>query len=114
MRPTQREAQAARSLAESILEFYLAMEEGRVTRTERARKPPQTKPVVPANPERDPAAVMTSRQAAKYLSVGERTMWKLTAPRGPIPSVRMGRVIRFRVKDLDDYLAQVRVRPNME
>jgi predicted enzyme related to lactoylglutathione lyase len=38
------------------------------------------------------------------LSICERSLWTLTAPRGPIPVVRLGRSIRYRVADLDAYL----------
>lgn len=31
------------------------------------------------------------REAAKALSISERTLWGLTAPRGPIPCLRIGR-----------------------
>ena len=30
------------------------------------------------------------REAAKALSISARTLWGLTAPRGPIPCVRVG------------------------
>lgn len=30
------------------------------------------------------------KQAAKALGISERTLWALTAPRGPIPCVRLG------------------------
>jgi len=30
------------------------------------------------------------REAARLLSISERTLWSLTAPRGPIPALRLG------------------------
>ena len=30
------------------------------------------------------------REAARAMGISERTLWKLTAPRGPIPCVRIG------------------------
>jgi hypothetical protein len=33
---------------------------------------------------------MRPRDAAKALGIGARTLWALTAPRGPIPCLRIG------------------------
>jgi hypothetical protein len=47
------------------------------------------------------------RQAAAMLSISERTLWGLTAPRGPIPCTRIGGrggIVLYRVADLDDWL----------
>ncbi len=47
------------------------------------------------------------RQAATMLSISERTLWALTAPRGPIPCTRVGGrggIVLYRVADLDDWL----------
>lgn len=30
------------------------------------------------------------RDAAKTLAISERTLWSMTAPRGPIPCIRLG------------------------
>lgn len=49
------------------------------------------------------------REAAKLLGIGERTLWGLTAPRGPIPCTRIGGgrggCVLYRVADLDAWLA---------
>lgn len=37
------------------------------------------------------ALLIPARQAARMLSVSERTLFAMTAPRGPIVSVRIGR-----------------------
>jgi hypothetical protein len=34
--------------------------------------------------------LLSAREAAKALSVCERTLWSMTMPRGPIPLVRIG------------------------
>jgi excisionase family DNA binding protein len=39
--------------------------------------------------------LLTRKQAAAALSVGERTLWAMTWPRGPIRSVRIGRSVRY-------------------
>lgn len=51
-----------------------------------------------------------SKQAAAYLGVRSPTLYRL-ANAGTIVSYRIGRVLRYRVDDLDAYLARVRVRP---
>lgn len=55
---------------------------------------------------------LTPRQAADALSIGERTLWRLTAPRGPLPSVRIGRSVRYAISDLDAWIAASRQVPN--
>ena len=51
---------------------------------------------------RDPLLV-TSREAARILAVSERTLWGL-ADRGEIPRVRIGRAVRYDVRDLDVWI----------
>jgi hypothetical protein len=48
-----------------------------------------------------PKLLVDSRTAAKMLSISPRTLWSLTAPRGPIRSVRFGRALRYAVRDLE-------------
>lgn len=43
-------------------------------------------------------------EAAKFLSVSERTLWSLTAPRGALPVVRFGRSVRYRQADLSEWV----------
>jgi hypothetical protein len=45
------------------------------------------------------------REAAKALGIGQRLLWDLTAPRGPIPAVRVGRCILYPVDGLKRWLA---------
>ena len=61
--------------------------------------------------EHAPAAtspmLLRLRQAAKVLAVSERTLWGMSAPRGPIPIVRVGakrRGIRYDVRDLRNWV----------
>lgn len=46
------------------------------------------------------------RDAAKMLSVSERTLWGLTQPRGPIHAVKIGRLVRYPIESLRGYLDQ--------
>ena len=43
--------------------------------------------------------------AADWLGVSDRTLWGLTAPRGPIPCVRVGNSVRYRLADLEAFAA---------
>jgi excisionase family DNA binding protein len=52
--------------------------------------------------------LLTVREAAQALSVSERTLWALTAPRGPIRSVRLGRSVRYSADSLRDWIASQR------
>jgi predicted DNA-binding transcriptional regulator AlpA len=46
-------------------------------------------------------------QAAAFLNVSERTLWQVTAPRGPLPVVRIGtRMLRYDRADLVTYINQ--------
>ena len=48
--------------------------------------------------------LINSRQAAMLLAVSERTLWSYTAPRGPIPAVRIGNAVRYSPAALNDYV----------
>jgi len=43
--------------------------------------------------------------AAKVLSISERSLWSHTAPRGPIPCVRLGKSVLYSVAALEQYIA---------
>jgi len=57
----------------------------------------------------DQRLALRPREAAKVLGISERTLWGLTAPRGPIPAVKLGSGKRsgvlYRVADLENWLA---------
>lgn len=50
------------------------------------------------------------RDAAKALGISARTLWGLTAPRGPIPCLRIGRgkrrTVLYPVADLQAWLSR--------
>jgi hypothetical protein len=48
--------------------------------------------------------LLIARDAAKALSVSERTLWGLTHPRGPIPVVKFGRAVRYDARDLAAFI----------
>ena len=57
--------------------------------------------------ERDglPTAVLDGHEAAAYLAVDVQTVYRLVR-RGTLPHTRVGRVLRFRVVDLDRFLEE--------
>lgn len=55
-----------------------------------------------------PRLALDLREAAASLGISDRTLWALTAPRGPIRAVRVGRrSIRYYIRDLERYLAEL-------
>ena len=56
--------------------------------------------------------LLNVEQAAAYLAIkpGTLRIWKCTN-RYPIPYVRVGRLIKYRQDDLDNFLSQRRVEP---
>ena len=51
-----------------------------------------------------PRLLISTRDAAKTLSVCEKTLWNITVPRGPIPVVRIGRRVLYHVDDLTAFV----------
>lgn len=52
------------------------------------------------------------REAARALGISARTLWGLTAPRGPIPCTRTGDqcgAVLYAVEDLSNFLRSRRV-----
>jgi len=48
--------------------------------------------------------LLTPREAAKVLSICERTLYSLTVPRGDIPVIRVGKnIVRYAVDDLKEW-----------
>jgi len=51
-----------------------------------------------------PPLLVSPREAAKLLSVCEKTLWTLTQ-RGDIPCLRIGRAVRYSMEDLRAWIA---------
>ncbi len=49
-----------------------------------------------------PVILVDSREAARLLAISPRTLWQLTKL-GTVPSIRIGRSVRYRVADLDNW-----------
>ena len=46
-----------------------------------------------------PQLALSPRDAARALSMSEKGLWNLTKPRGPIPAAKIGRLVRYDVKN---------------
>lgn len=55
--------------------------------------------------------LLTTHEAARALSISERTLWSLTEPRGPIPCIRIGRAVRYAPRDLVNWIEQQKREP---
>jgi excisionase family DNA binding protein len=51
--------------------------------------------------------LVEAREAARLLSISERTLWGLTAS-GAVPCVRLGRAKRYAMQDLTSYVERLR------
>jgi excisionase family DNA binding protein len=60
------------------------------------------------SPRHDPgrhttaAILVDAREASRLLAISPRTLWQLTKQQ-LVPTVRIGRSVRYRVADLDDW-----------
>ena len=50
--------------------------------------------------------LLSVREAAYQLGVSPRHLFSLTAPRGPIPAIRLGKRVMYRPQDLEAFLQQ--------
>jgi excisionase family DNA binding protein len=57
-------------------------------------------------PDQAPAVklLLTAPEAAKALAIGQRKLWELTN-RGIIRAVRIGRAVRYDLRDLEAFIA---------
>ena len=60
---------------------------------------------MPAEITPAPKLLISARDAARALSICEKSLWSMTAPRGPIPVVHIGRSVRYSVDALREYIA---------
>lgn len=56
--------------------------------------------------KRPEGLLLTSAETARRLSISERTLWTLTAPRGSLPCVRFGRSVRYCLADVLAFINQ--------
>jgi excisionase family DNA binding protein len=58
-----------------------------------------------------PRLLITAREAAEALGISPRTLWALTAPRGSLAAVRIGRRVFYRPQDLEQFVNNQLVKP---
>lgn len=46
-------------------------------------------------------------EAARAMGISERTLWTITSPRGPLKCKRIGRLARYPVVFIEEYLRNV-------
>lgn len=57
------------------------------------------------------ALLVDARTAARMLSISERSLWSITAPRGPLAVVKIGRSVRYSTVALQSLIAGKTERP---
>lgn len=61
----------------------------------------------PDQPATEPQPLLLSAvQAAKSLGICQKSLWSLTAPRGPIRCVRIGSRVLYSMASLETFIAQ--------
>lgn len=48
--------------------------------------------------------LLKPREAAQRLGISERLLWQHSAPRGPIPTTKIGNAVRYSLAALEDYI----------
>lgn len=61
----------------------------------------------PEFPARPAKLLVTARQGAKLLEISERKLWTLSN-RGDIPRIKIDRLVRYAIEDLQDYIDRQR------
>lgn len=57
------------------------------------------------------AALLSIREASELLNLCEKSVWNHAAPRGTLPTVRIGSRLLFRREDIDRWIESRVVRP---
>jgi hypothetical protein len=56
------------------------------------------------------ALLLKPSEAARLLSMSERKLWDLSAPRGPIPCIRDGKLVRYDPADLQAWVVAAKTK----
>ena len=106
-RPTPEQIAASHALGEAVMRFFLSLRE----QPPIGERPPAS-PQPASGREAEPAQrlLVSIREAAALLSISDRMLWTLTAPRGPITSIRLGRSVRYSVGHLREWVRHAATR----
>ena len=107
--PTREQIEASHQLAEALLRFLVTLRLNAPTPI----APPTPRPVevLPAKEPSPEKPLISAREAASLLAISERTLWALSAPRGPIPAIRLGRSVRYSVDALRAWMRNAERQP---
>lgn len=61
-----------------------------------------------ANRDHDGGGLLTSKEAARFLGVSERTLWTIK-DEGRLPSIKVRRCVRYKMDDLMQYIDGLRM-----
>lgn len=115
MHPSPEEVRAAHALGEAILNLLLAHEQGSAQRSVRAAATTQ-KTNETARPTSElqfgDKQLLNTRQASEFLQISPRKLWAITAPRGPLPCVVIGRRTLYSLEDLHQAIEDLKQRPH--
>lgn len=96
---------AGREFGEALARFIVAMGKSSAPRDDHRVVPSQIAQVTQTGNEQ--RSLLTPRQTAKLLAISERALLGMTIPRGPLPAVRMGRLVRYCENELLRAAAQM-------
>jgi hypothetical protein len=75
-----------------------------------AARPPEHPRTQPSDESKP--LLLDAIQAAKSLSISKGTLFNLTAPRGPIPAVKIGTRVCYTLPDLERAIEALKVKPS--
>ncbi|MDR1493231.1 MAG: helix-turn-helix domain-containing protein [Planctomycetaceae bacterium] len=61
---------------------------------------------MPENFNETACGLLTVKEAAKWLKVSERTLWKITSPRASLKCCRIGNRVLYSLSALQNYVAE--------
>ena len=94
----------ADALAELLLAHHRAVMETIAREIKASDRPTPLKEEVRAHQSSEKKSLLNVREAAEYLGLSERTVYRWTKPRGPLQSIRMGSQVRYDIADLKAWI----------
>ncbi len=67
--------------------------------------PPDSQPRSGEAAASRPNRLFRAREAAQYLGISERSLWTLSNM-GDLPVIRIGRAVRYDIRDLDQWIEE--------
>lgn len=97
-----------------LLKTFRAVDNSRLVAEIRriAKQAPDSEATGFQNQQTGKPLLLNLKQAAKMLSISDRTLHSMTAPRGPIPAVKIGTRVCYAVSDLERAIEALKVKPS--